>query len=571
VADFTSKQLERLQSSVNWTIRQIEYPRKKRVEGIKQFCGFHYQDGGYEKRVPVNMLALAVQIYVRQLAARAPRAMVSTDEKHLKPTALSLELAVNQIPEEIRLQQTLRRRVTEALFSIGIAKCGLSTAGSVNGIPYGKPFVDLVTLDDYFCDMTAKSWDQLDYEGNDYWADYEEIMESDDIKSSAKDQLEPDEYTNVGDRGEDRAEAISTDNATLSYREKLWMRDVFIPKEKIIVTYGVKSNKLFRVTEWKGVECGPYHKLGYTDVPGNLLPLSPVALWRDLHELGNAIFRKLGNQADSQKTVLGFNGGDDEGAEEFKKANDGDGIRYSGQKPEKLTAGGVDAKTLAFYLQCRDLYSYFAGNLDSLGGLAPLTDTVGQDKLLGAAASAQLRDMGGVTVDTITGIFQALAHYEWNDPVGKRTLEKEIPGTGVSIPVEWGRKQKKGDLKDYDISIDVYSLQDASPNVRLQKLGLITQQYVMPLAPLIQEAGGTIDVQAILRLVARYADMPEMAEIVTFMNPQLPQPQGGPGGAGVPGTSGGQQGAAKGGGSGMSNSGAAATLTQQLLAMEPKE
>lgn len=515
-------QFSRLRKSVQWSCRQFETPRQKRVEAIRQYVGSHYSDGGAEKRVPTNLLKLAVDIYVRQLAARAPRVLITTKQAELKPTAANLELAINQIPDEIGLGDTLRRLVTEALFSLGIVKVGLHTVGQILGNNYGAPFVDIVTMDDYFCDASAKRRDLIQYEGNDYWLPYEEVMEADWIDKDKRDGLRPDEYTVTGPAGEERAESVSTNESANLFKERLWLRDVWLPAEKLLVTYGVKSERLLKVVEWDGPNRGPYHVLGYSDVPGNLLPLPPVAVWRDLHELANGLFRKLANQADSQKSVLGFTGGNEDCVTDFQKAKDGDGIRYTGSQPQVLSAGGINQTTLAFYLQSRDLYSYFAGNLDSLGGLAPMAQTVGQDRLLSEAASAQLRDMAAKTVDLVRDVFRALAWYEWHDPVKSRTLEKPIPGTELSIAVPWDRSSRRGRFDLYDLDIDVYSLQDDSPGLKLQKLGAVVQQYVLPLAPLIQQQGGTIDVQAILRLVAKYSDLPELGEVVTFMdNPNL--------------------------------------------------
>ena len=99
-------QFGRLCNSIDWSNRQLEHPRKKRLEATKFFLGHHYSEGGAEKRQPVNFLMLAVSIYIRLLAARAPRALFSTKEPELKFTAANLELAVNQIPKEIALQKT---------------------------------------------------------------------------------------------------------------------------------------------------------------------------------------------------------------------------------------------------------------------------------------------------------------------------------------------------------------------------------------------------------------------------------------------------------------------------------
>ena len=510
-------QFDRLRKSVDWSIRQLETPKRKRIEAIRQFTGSHYADGGSEKRVPVNFIKLAVDIYVRQLAARAPRVLISTRRPDLRATAANLELAINQIPGEIGLAKTLRKLVTEALFAFGVAKVGLHTVGQVLGHDYGETFVDLVTLDDYFIDASVKRRDLIQYEGNDYWLPYDEVMESGWIPKDKRDDIKPDDYTLTGPCGEERAESVSTDESADLFKDKLWLRDVWLPGDNIMVTYAVKSGTRLKTVEWEGPKHSPYYTLGFSDVPGNLFPLAPVAIWRDLHELGNALFRKLADQADSQKTVLGFPGGQDEDVKAFGSARDGDGIKYEGQEPKVLKAGGVDQVGLAFFLQSRDLNSYFGGNIDSLGGLSPMTETVGQDRLLGEAASAQLRDMADMVVDFARDVFRAISWYEWHNPVGSRTLEKPIPGTDLTIPVAWNRKSRQGDFSLYDLDIDVYSLQDTSPGLQLQKLGQVIQQYVLPLAPLIQQQGGTIDVQAIMRLVSKYADLPELAEVVQFL------------------------------------------------------
>jgi len=515
------KQMERLQESIKWSNRRLRVPRQKRIEAVKLFVGFHHTEDGLQKRVPVNMLALAVIIYVRLLAARAPRAMFSTNIVELKPTAANMELAINMIPEEIKLGDTFQQMVLEALFSPwGIVKCGLHTVGQALGHSYGEPFVDNVSLDDYFIDMNAKHRDKIDYEGNDYWLDYEEVMESKWADKKALKGLEPDDYTTRGEEGENRAVTTRAREDGKTFSDKLWMRDVWLPDESLLLTYGIRNKRVFNVVEWTGPERGPYYKLGFTAVPDSLLPLPPVGLWRDLHELGNALFRKLDNQAVGQKAVMGFPGGNEEAATNFKNAKDQDGITFpAGGKPELLATPGVDQKTLAFFMQVQQLSSYVAGNLDSLGGLAPQTSTVGQDKLISEASGAQLRDMSAKVIAVARDVFKALAYYEWNDPVKRRTLEKPIPGIpDTTIPVEFSKRSKKGGFSSYNLDIDVYSLQDDSPTLRLQKLMAFVERLVLPLAPLIEQVGGSIDVQAILRKAAEYADLPDASDIVTFMD-----------------------------------------------------
>ena len=169
-----STQFDRLKKSIDWSKRQLEFPRKNRRRAIRQFIGYHHVEDGSPRRVIVPFLKMIIDIHVRLLAARAPRALFSTKYHDLRWTAASLELAVNEIPREIDLEATLRRLVLEALFSVVVAKCGLHTVSNVLGYEYGASFVDVVTMDDLVIDMAASHEDQLQYIGNDYWLNYEE-------------------------------------------------------------------------------------------------------------------------------------------------------------------------------------------------------------------------------------------------------------------------------------------------------------------------------------------------------------------------------------------------------------
>ena len=46
--------------------------------------------------------------------------------------------------------------------------------------------------------------------------------------------------------------------------------------------------KPLRVVDWTGPPRGPYAVLGFNHVPSNIMPLPPVAIWQDLHDLANA-------------------------------------------------------------------------------------------------------------------------------------------------------------------------------------------------------------------------------------------------------------------------------------------
>ena len=508
--------IEDLQRAVDWSIRQLEVPRQNRMKAIREYVGRHYASGGTDTRVPTNLLELAVTIYTRRLAARSPQVMVSTRVPELRPYARDMELALNQLPGELNLSKTLRRVVMESMFSFGVVKTGVCFSGErIDDHDYGIPFVDVVGIDDYFVDMSAKTRETIQFEGNDYWLPVEDVNrlwpEAGEVK--------PDKHTVSGANGEERSETITQTEGADLYREKVWLRDVWLPYERKLITYGVKSKKIFKVVDWDGPDNGPYHILSYSDVPGNLLPLPPVSLWIDLHELANTLFRKLGRQADKKKTVTAFAGGNDEDIRAFKNAGDGEGIRYSGQKPESLVAGGVDSPTLAFYIQVRDLFSYFGGNLDSLGGLSPMTDTVGQDKLLSESAGVRLNSMREQVLDFAKSLFESLAWWEWTDPVRERHIVKTLKGfDNIAVDKVWSKETRKGAFTDYNLDINVYSMQEDTPEIRLQKLGMALESYIFPAMSMIQEQGGHFDFPALIETIAKLSNVPELSELIKFDN-----------------------------------------------------
>lgn len=504
-----SLDINRLDASVKWSLKKLEKFRKTATDSVTQYVGSHYGEGGSTKKVPVNLLELATTIYVRLLAARAPKCNITSTDLRLMPFAADLELVVNQIPKEIGLTETIQRAVVEAMFSMGVVKVGLRGVSEDPKVG-DEPFVSLVRTEDYFCDMSAHSWDEIQYEGNDYWMDVDQVKEIFGV------DLTPEEDNNVGDEGQISTRSISVDDTSTPLFERVRLRDVYIVRTGHLITYDLRTLKILRDIPWDGPEGSPYVRLGFSHVPSNLMPLPPVHLWLDLHELANTVFRKLSNQATRKKTVTVFQGGNDEDVHRFKTAVDGEAIR-SNAKPQDMSVGGVDNGNLAFFIQNKDLFNILAGNIDALGGLSPQADTAAQEKLIGEASSARLKSMGDSVTDFARAIFRRLAWYAWTDPVRKRVLKKPAgKNTGVYVKVEWTPETRDGDFLDYNLDIDVFSMRDDSPSTRVEKMMLIFERLIFPLQQQLEAQGGYIDMRQLSAYIGENTNLPELAEFVKF-------------------------------------------------------
>ena len=514
--------IHKLNQSIAWSNQKLEKARQERLKVIRQFVGAHYADKGAEKKVPINLLEMAISIYLRLLAARAPKCVVGTDNPSLRPFAADMEIILNQLPKEIDLRSTLRRAVVEAMFSMGVVKIGIGGTNDNRNIG-DEPFVSVVQIDDYFCDMSARSWGEVQYEGNDYWLSTEEV------KQLYGKDLTSEDYNGTGVDGQEQANSITNSESGEVLFPRVRLRDVYIYATNRLITYAPGTDTILRDIHWDGPEGSPYLRLCFSEVPGNLLPLPPVAVWQDMHDLSNSLFRKLSHQATSHKRVAAFQGGNDEDILRLKTATDGEGIKYNGGKPEVIEMGGVNQPTLAFALTVRDLFNAIAGNLDALGGLSAQADTAAQEKLVSEAASARLKDMGDCVVEFSKAIFRRLAWYVWTDPVRERKYVKVFSAKhGIAVNKLWTPETRDGDYLDYNFDIDVFSMQDDSPATRVQKLMTFLERVILPLQPMMEAQGMAIDAKSVVDFIARNTNMPELpAMVVSLQNPEQGRPPSG--------------------------------------------
>jgi hypothetical protein len=305
------------------------------------------------------------------------------------------------------------------------------------------------------------------------------------------------------------------------YHEYVDLWEIWLPQENLIVTLPVEGDSILDVKEWEGSERGPYELLGFNVVPNNIMPLAPVAQWTDIHELSNRVFRKLGRQADRQKTVTGYKAGREADASRVRDANDGEMIRMDDPASvAEFKMGGIDQASMAFSIALKDLFNWQAGNLDIIGGLSPASDTAKQDEMMGDSASKRFQDMQAQTVKFATANIRKLAKYLWDDPIVEIPITKEVEGLGIEIETAFIPSEMPAEFMDYNISIEPYSLQVQTPNGKFNSVMEVINQVYMPLLPLMEQQGAVIDLEELSKLIADYKNLPELTRIIKFQNQQ---------------------------------------------------
>lgn len=518
----------RLSKAVGYSRERLGPFRDKRLELMKEYVGFHYSSGSGDK-VPINLLELAVNIYLQRLVANSPAVSITTNHMQLRDLCQRFELAANHLVGEIDLASSLENAVTAAMFCMGIVKVGLNRSQiEVGGVLHdsGQPFADFVSLDDWVHDMTANNFENVQFEGNFYTLTKTEAESI--FPSKVHEKLVFQEQQNLETRDHDLSEGSASNRE--EYQPLIRCLDLWLPKENLIVQCQASDDEkepieeILNVFEWDGPERGPYHKLGFGVVENNTLPLAPAMLWRDLHELSNELYRKLGRQASRQKSLLAYQKGEERDAKKILDASDGESIGIDNPNAaQEVNFGGIRQESLAFLLATKDLFTYFAGNLDMLGGLGPQADTLGQDQLLSASASMRIQRMQKNVYRFTEGIVKDLCYWLFTDPYINIPVVKRVKGfDDVTVTVPFGPEERReNDFVEYNIKIEPYSMQHKTPESKLQGIRTILNEMVIPLIPMMQQQGIGLNLEALFKKIGKLANLTELDEILVYQNPTI--------------------------------------------------
>lgn len=514
--------LVKLRDSMLWSRNKLRSFHTKYKETLEQYVGHHYGDHGTADRVPINMLRMAVDVYSRQLAAKEPRVLALTFDQKLKAKARKLEAATNKVLRQIDLGTTMRTVVKSAMFMMGVVKIGISTEGDGQsfGMDAGVPYVDPVLFDDWLHDMTARKSGEWDWCGNRYRVPLDWAKSNQYYNQEAVQRLtQPDgQYEDLF--GEPRSHHLSQGDGLLAdeYQSHVELWDIYFQNEKILVTLPAEGDgPALRVQQWEGPPKGPYRWVMFGAVPGNVMPSPPAQMWIDNHDLLNRLFLKLGRQAERQKTVTFASGvaTSNKRGERIMDAADGQVINSDDPNSVKeISMGGVDPQNMAFSMELRNIFSYMAGNLDAIAGLSQQAETLGQERIIKGSASELMGDMADTVLRFAEEVVSDVAWWLYTDPVSNIPIEISLPKYEQSIPTMWKPKDRvEGRFTAYDLRVEPYSMTPQSPSQRMNTAFQIIMQIIQPFQQQLMQQGIEVDVEALVQMAAKYADLPELLDI----------------------------------------------------------
>jgi hypothetical protein len=519
--------VEKLHDMVLKSYVDLDHYRGNRTALLRKFVGEKYAaDRGPEQATVVNLMAQMVEAYGHRLAANNPRVTVETEFTAIKPFARRFGLALNRLIEDLDLQKTLQAIVVDALFQVGIAKIhnGRSDQmdfGEYGKVDPGKPCVQRISLDDFFYDTSARTWEESAFCGNFYRVRLANLVEDPNIDDAVKEKIKATREARVEREGTDLASDIGQAG---SQDETLYpmveLMDVWLPLDRVVVTLlrDDKTSAPVRTVKWGGVKDGPYRMLAFVDVPDNVIPLSTMGQVAKLHDLYNHQWKKLADQAERQKQVNLFRGGLQEEADRVKGAVDGEWINCNDPNGfATWTHPGPDQGLIAFSINTLQMFDRSAGNLAAMAGLGPQADTLGQEQIIHAQQGAMEQKRQQTVLRFAAYVLRDLGFLLWNDQFTSMDNFYSLPGGQFKVPYSWRPGEREGQFDQYTFQVEPYSMMYSPPAAKVQTINELLVNVYGALLPLsVQAGGGPLDLQELLEIHAEYLNLPRLKNLIKF-------------------------------------------------------
>lgn len=517
--------IQRLSRAIEVADKEMKPYRDKGDMLVREFCGPHHGSNTPEHdRVPVNLAYLFVTSIMPHLAI-TPRLQAEANDPDFAYVGSALSEAVNRECKRIDLGGSFRTVLLNSLFGVAVLKIGMAVDGDPDALAQAMEdpaifFCDPVDPHDYVEDMRRRSRKRLDFQ-----ADYDRTPIEAALATGAykNELLEKLRNTKAQRATTAQNKPAGADDADLY--DMVELLNVYLPQEQIVVTLPAShaaTEGYLAEREWTGSEYGPYEMFGLTPVPGSSMALAPLPIGHDLHLLVNEVTRKIGRQAQAQKDLTVVDPSDPKLAGAVQNARDGEVIFGNPKNVARLVTGGVNPGLYQTAEHLQRKFDETMGSPETLGGAGVDANTLGQDQMKMANAGQRINAWRAEALKRGRRILTRMARYVWDDPA--IDLDLKIPmGGGEFLRVKWTPDMRVGELSDYSLEIEAYSVAQDSPGQEYERINRLIKEQIIPLANIAMQSGHQLDVVRLIEVLARHADLPELQGIFKGMAPAMMQ------------------------------------------------
>jgi hypothetical protein len=530
----------RLFRAVESSYKSLEPFRSLNRNLVEEYAGSGYGVANRARfETMVNLMNQAVDAYTMALVANRPRVMIDTKRDEYRHFAKQYEIALNNYIQQIGLEYKLRQWVLDAFFCVGVIKVHMADSGMVQLaedllVDPGKPYASNISIDNWVFDSSATKVSEMKYAADMYRIPHEDLKSSIYDQAVASEIVPTSKYPVDDDRLSRITRGLDVDRD--EFEPMVDLADVWVARDKKIYTFPVKSlltfgmyGKPLAVMDWEGPELGPYHLLGFNDVPENIMPTSPASHLANLNRLINNLMRKQSKRARNQKNLHLYTPSGAKGAKEMQKAGDDSFVQVENvEEFRTVPVGALDANLGLLVEDLMGKYDRMAGNLQAMLGLGAQADTASQEQLIHSAVSKKVASMQYRVVDESVKLIRNLGYMLWNDKFMTIRGSRPIEGApDYKVDMTWTPEDRQGEFSYYDLSIDMHSMPYQSPSAKYGLLiDLLTKVYA-PMTNIFMQQGGNYNLQELTNILADLANLPQLREVVQFTAPQVQAPQAG--------------------------------------------
>lgn len=508
---------QRLTEALDWNYLQQRADREIHQKLIRYLMGENYptRTGESGPETSINLISMAYRAMSRHTISKSPRVLANTADPQLKAWAENGEISTNKRIQRSDLTRQLREVTNQSMVSFGTLFLAPAYVGTTSGMRLDLA-IQSIDRADFVYDIESPSLEEADFQGHKFRIPVIDVREHPLFDENMRQKVDASPLSNNPDDEQTNfRKAFGRKSELYDYCE-LWC--VYERRRnKIIYFPRHQPDILLLETDWLGPRHGPYRYLYYEKPPNHAVPISPLMHLLKKHRSFNLLDVKATHQQQRAKNALFYTNASKEEADALIESLDDQGILHENGAIRHAHIGGADQATVAMAEKQKRDFSYAAGNLDQYLGLAAQAPTLGQERLLSGAANEMLEDMAGYAYQFVKGVGEDIFWFDMRDPSDEpQQLRKPIPGTDMTYATTWTKAHREMALDmEFDVDVEPYSYIERSPSSRLADL-LGAVQLFMGMADQMVAQGISLDVEAIVRTVAKYKNLPELYDCLVL-------------------------------------------------------
>jgi len=503
----------RLTEAVDWSFRQSKIDRKIHQMLVRFMAGEYYpfKDSTAGPHTAINLLSMASRAMTRHLISKEPRALVNTTSEQLKSWAENQEISTNRRITTSDAAMVIVDVAAQSMCSFGTMFFAPQYIGEPDGM-YLDLAIESIDRADFVFDLDSTMLERSDFSGHKMRMKLVDVHENPmfdeearlEVTDSGQESVQNDERTNF-------QKAYGGVTSLYDYADIWCIYDR--PRKKLIYFPRHQPHLKLAEIDWLGPAQGPYRHLYYEKLPNQAVPVAPLTHLLTKHKAFNELDMKAIFQQRTAKGVLFFtNAGKDE-AERIIKAVEGQSVLREDGSVRYAHMGGADQGTVAMAEKQKADFSYASsGSIDQFQAQA---ETLGQERLLRGASNEMLSDMSGWAYKFTKGFCGDMFWFDVRDPSDKpQTFTKTLGTSGATYDIQWTKEHRQFvEQMEFDVDVEPYSYVERSPDSRLADV-LGALQIIQGLGDQAAAQGISIDVESVVRTIAKYKNLPELYDVL---------------------------------------------------------